>query len=108
MLIALQLFGFAHLVVLVTMLGVPLSMAWIARTAGGERTVQMFAWTLATVAIASRCVAYGVALASGELHPSGSLPMHLCDWAGVAAVVALIFRGQIAYELAYFWGLAGT
>jgi len=36
------------------------------------------------------------------------LPMHLCDWALFATVVALLLRRQLCFELAYFWGLAGT
>jgi hypothetical integral membrane protein (TIGR02206 family) len=36
------------------------------------------------------------------------LPMHLCDWALLACVVACLARRQLAFELAYFWGLAGT
>ncbi len=36
------------------------------------------------------------------------LPMHLCDWALVAVVLALLRQSQICFELAYFWGLAGT
>ena len=37
-----------------------------------------------------------------------ALPMHLCDWASCAVIIALIWRGQLAYELAYLWGLSGT
>jgi hypothetical integral membrane protein (TIGR02206 family) len=37
-----------------------------------------------------------------------ALPMHLCDWALFATVAALILRRQTCFELAYFWGLAGT
>ena len=36
------------------------------------------------------------------------LPMHLCDWAGIAGAIALIRRRPLAAELVYFWGLAGT
>ncbi len=37
-----------------------------------------------------------------------ALPMHLCDWASFAVIIALVWRGQLAYELAYLWGLSGT
>src|SRR6478736_4922565 len=37
-----------------------------------------------------------------------TLPMHLCHWAAVATVLALISRSSAAFELAYCWGLAGT
>jgi hypothetical integral membrane protein (TIGR02206 family) len=37
-----------------------------------------------------------------------ALPMHLCDWAAIASVIALIRRNAMAFELAYFWGISGT
>lgn len=40
--------------------------------------------------------------------PRHVLPMHLCDWALLATVIALTLRWQMCFELAYFWGLAGT
>jgi hypothetical integral membrane protein (TIGR02206 family) len=36
------------------------------------------------------------------------LPMQLCDWAAVSVSVALLRRDPMAFELAYFWGIAGT
>jgi hypothetical integral membrane protein (TIGR02206 family) len=36
------------------------------------------------------------------------LPMHLCDWATIAAIVTLLWPNQKTYELAYFWCLCGT
>jgi hypothetical integral membrane protein (TIGR02206 family) len=105
---AFQLFGSSHLAVLATMLIAPMLLALLARMSGSARTAQLFAWLLAAIAIVSKIATYVFASINGELDARDSLPMHLCDWAGVAAVVALIARGQIAYELAYFWGLAGT
>jgi hypothetical integral membrane protein (TIGR02206 family) len=34
--------------------------------------------------------------------------MQLCDWAAMATIVALVWRKPMAFELAYFWGIAGT
>ena len=44
----------------------------------------------------------------GAFVPRYALPMQLCDWALVATVIALTLRRQTCFELAYFWGLAGT
>ena len=41
-------------------------------------------------------------------RPRYMVPMQLCDWAAAAAVVALVSRKPMAFELAYFWGIAGT
>ena len=44
----------------------------------------------------------------GRLEIAHLLPMHLCDWALVVTVLALLRRSQGCFELAYFWGLCGT
>ena len=36
------------------------------------------------------------------------LPLHVCSIAVFAVAAALVFRWQTAYEIAYFWGLAGA
>jgi hypothetical integral membrane protein (TIGR02206 family) len=36
------------------------------------------------------------------------LPMHLCDWALLATAAALWWQAPRCFEVAYFWGLAGT
>jgi len=45
---------------------------------------------------------------NGTLTLQSGLPMQLCDWTLFAAAAALLLRSQIAFDLAYFWGLAGT
>lgn len=37
-----------------------------------------------------------------------ALPMQLCDWALLTISAALWFRWRTCFEVAYFWGLAGT
>ena len=37
-----------------------------------------------------------------------NLPLHICGIAVFAVMVALVFRNRIAYEIAWFWGIAGT
>jgi hypothetical integral membrane protein (TIGR02206 family) len=36
------------------------------------------------------------------------LPMHLCNWAGIAVWAALLWRSPLAAELAWFWAMSGT
>lgn len=67
-----------------------------------------------SIAMASTlAIAYVGALILKTLEPDGftwdtALPFHLCDWAALATVLALVTRSQLAFELAYCWGLAGT
>lgn len=39
---------------------------------------------------------------------AAALPMHLCDWALLATAAALWWQAPRFFEVAYFWGLAGT
>jgi len=36
------------------------------------------------------------------------LPLHLCDWATFTGVIALVTRRPLAFELTWFWAMAGT
>lgn len=40
--------------------------------------------------------------------PAAILPMHLCDWALLVTSAALWWQAPRCFEVAYFWGLAGT
>jgi hypothetical integral membrane protein (TIGR02206 family) len=44
----------------------------------------------------------------GTFTVEHALPMQLCDWALLAISAALWFRCRTCFEVAYFWGLAGT
>jgi hypothetical integral membrane protein (TIGR02206 family) len=44
----------------------------------------------------------------GQFTPMDALPMQLCDWAMLAVMAALVTLRRGVYEVAYFWGLAGT
>lgn len=44
----------------------------------------------------------------GVLDAQHALPMQLCDWALFLIVPALWYRWLSGFEIAYFWGLAGT
>lgn len=101
--------GADHGVALATTVVVPLMLA---------------AWTrrAASPAVRRGCEAFFVVVLAGEtvwrvvwLHQIGGLPpwphlapMHLCDWALWACVIACLARRRLAFDCAYFWGLAGT
>jgi hypothetical integral membrane protein (TIGR02206 family) len=101
--------GTDHIVALALTVAVPLALAaWTRRAgAGGVRRA---------------CESFFVAILVGEtlvrivwLHAHDALPawvhlapMHMCDWALWACVLTCIWRRRLAFECAYFWGLAGT
>lgn len=44
----------------------------------------------------------------GTFNFANALPMQLCDWALFIISVALWWRWRPGFDVAYFWGLAGT
>ncbi|HEY0781455.1 MAG TPA: TIGR02206 family membrane protein [Thermoanaerobaculia bacterium] len=103
-------FGPSHWAVLVlTPLTLLALVAWVRRSDGEqrERRARAVAWTIAVVLVANLIVDDLYSLSIGTRWPE-ILPMQLCDWVTLACAAALVWRRQLAYELAYFWGLAGT
>lgn len=103
------LFGPSHQAAIALTLAVPLVMALAARHEHlGRQADRMTRIGLGVLLILGWVVFLTVNGARGELALERSLPMHLCDWAQVALIIALFTRNQFAYELGYFWGLGGT
>jgi hypothetical integral membrane protein (TIGR02206 family) len=104
----LQLFGPAHLWALALIPIVSLILVLTVRAVGIPAVARVVAFSLAALLILNTAVTYGARFASGRFDVGTWLPMHLCDWATIAAILALLFRWQLSYELAYFWSLGGT
>lgn len=103
------LFGGLHLAILFGTAALPLTLALLVRRRERPRIALGIALGLATVLLLDRLFALGWALHVGKIARwPDALPMHLCDWATFLVIYALAASGQRAYELAYFWGLAGT
>jgi hypothetical integral membrane protein (TIGR02206 family) len=102
------LFGRSHDIVLALTVVVPLLLAAVVRAVRSRALARLICWIYATAIVGIWIVWYVVFYRSGWLDPGNALPMDLCSWAAVATVIALIRPNQKAYELAYFWALAGT
>jgi hypothetical integral membrane protein (TIGR02206 family) len=100
------LFGTAHLVALAQAVAIPILLGLLARKARWlDRPIRLI---LAAVLAGGWLCWYALFAARGWLTLSNGLPLNLCDWAAAALIAALLTRGRFAYELGYFWGLAGT
>ena len=87
---------------------VPLVLAAIIRLYPNPRTDRAIRGTFATLLVASEFVWLRLLYQAGWLWVGNVLPMQLCDWAAIAAVITLIRPAQASYELAYFWAFGGT
>ena len=105
-----ELFGAAHNVVMVLTVAVPAALSVIVRRAGSERVTRRICLGLAAV-LAVNQVAYWTyrwVTVGAMTFLREHLPLHLCSIGIILAVLLLIRRDRLSYELIYFWGLAGT
>lgn len=100
--------GLSHGVVLALTVLVPVMLTVWVRRAGGRRSEGAVRWALALVMAANMGALVVIGVLRGQTDWVDFLPMHLCDWLGFILIVALTTKRQGAFELAYFWGLAGT
>ncbi|MGA7710395.1 MAG: TIGR02206 family membrane protein [Rhizomicrobium sp.] len=102
------LFGRSHQIVLALTIIVPLVLAFLVRISQNRVLARSICWIFAAAIGGIWVVWYFVFYRSGWLDPGNALPMDLCGWAAIATLITLIRPHQKAYELAYFWALAGT
>jgi hypothetical integral membrane protein (TIGR02206 family) len=103
-----QQFGPAHLTVIGLTIGLPILFWAIWRPPGHETARRVLRFTLAILLIVN-WIGYEFDRASvGLFTAADALPMQLCDWAMIATIIALFTLRIEVFELAYFWGLAGT
>ena len=86
----------------------PLLLWILSRHVGSVRFARGISWFFAVAMLGAYANVLRIVVRDGEFTPDFALPMHLCDWALGITVAALLLRQQLCFELAYFWGLAGT
>jgi len=101
-------FGPAHLAVIALTFLLPLGLAAIARTTRNRAIARAVSLAFAAELAATWALWYWLIVSQGWVSAKTILPMDLCDWAAIAALVALIWPNQQSYELAWFWSLSGT
>jgi hypothetical integral membrane protein (TIGR02206 family) len=73
-----------------------------------RRFERICCWSIALPLLAVELTEFFVKLFTEDTPLVTKLPMHLCDWALFITVASLIWRTPRCFEIAYFWGLAGT
>jgi hypothetical integral membrane protein (TIGR02206 family) len=82
---------------------------WVlSRHLESRRFARGICWIFAGVLVAAYGGVVIELIRDDAFIPRYALPMQLCDWTLITAVVALTMRRQTCFELTYFWGLAGT
>lgn len=101
-----MVYGPSHWAVLGVIAVGAVALVFLGRAHRGTRAGRWFACGLA-VLLGGWAVAMLVRDATAETwNPGAGLPLHLCDLAWMAAVVALWTRRWWAFGLVYYWGLS--
>ena len=103
-----QPYGVSHWVVLVIILAVPLAASRVARTHRGSLWARIIAWSLAGIILMNRLAILAYELDAGVFSWRSQIPLQVCDLVGLTTLLALTLRNSKIFEIAYFWGLAGT
>lgn len=105
-----QIFGTPHLVAMALTLAVPILLAEAVRRAASESVADAGAWFLAGTLLVNESIHWSYRLnnVGWSRCVQDHLPLHVCGITIVLTAAVLIFRGQRMYEIAYFWGLAGS
>ena len=103
------LFGTLHLTILLLTVAIPAALSLYTRRSDRPALARWLAIVIAAILFLDYVFTVIWATHVGKIvYWENALPMHLCDWATIVSIAALVWRKQLAYELAYFWGLSGT
>ncbi len=97
-----------HLVFLVLTFTLPLLFCGVSRWLPSVAFDRSVCRGLALVLLATEVGELVFKIFVEKVPLGSSLPMHLCDWALLATAAALWWQAPRCFEVAYFWGLAGT
>ncbi len=101
-----RLFGLYHLVVLAT---VPLLAAFLTyATRKFPSSAKYLRISLGVLLLVNELIWYGYVVSRGWFSFPYNLPLHLCDLVLWLTTYTCLRPTQWAYELSYYWGLAGT
>ena len=70
--------------------------------------VEIGARVIAVAVVLAECAWWVLAIVQDRWSVQYNLPLHLCEIGCFVLAVALWWRVQFAFEVAYFWGVGGT
>ncbi|HSI14561.1 MAG TPA: TIGR02206 family membrane protein [Chthoniobacter sp.] len=87
---------------------VPLAVWMFDRKPHTQHLTQVCERTLAAALVLALVGELIAKISDGTFNLANALPMQLCDWALFIISAALWWRWRPGFDVAYFWGLAGT
>ncbi|GAA0547180.1 putative integral membrane protein (TIGR02206 family) [Rhizomicrobium palustre] len=103
-----QVFGPSHKLVLFLIVALPVALALLVRFLPSARLARAIRYGFAAVIAGCWLCWYVMFTKMGWIDLGNALPLDLCSWAAIATIIALLAKSQKAYDLAWFWAMAGT
>ena len=101
--------GTAHIVVIGLVIATPTALSVLARRCSACVTRAIcLAFAIVLVGNAAVHWVHRLATVGVDEFVTRHLPLHICGITVFVLAAALAFRNERAYEVAFFWGLAGT
>lgn len=101
-------FGPVHNAYMLACLAVWILIPWFGGKFMSVSQRRFFALFLAALTFSQEITDDLLRANAGIWTASNDLPLHMCGFSLILSIVALYSRNQSAFELAYFWGLAGA
>ena len=105
-----EFLGLSHIAAMGVTLALPILLTIAVKRLHSAKVTQAICGAFAGVLLLNEVLPWGHRLAVVGAYEFARwyLPLHVCSISVFAVAAALIFRWQTAYEIAYFWGLAGA
>ena len=105
-----ELFGVPHILAMALIVVVAAGLPVLSRRMNSRTLVLAICVALSAILLLNELVfyVYGLSTKSFDEFVKKNLPLHICGVAVYLVVFVLFTRRQFAYEVAFFWGLAGT
>ncbi|MCE2448467.1 MAG: TIGR02206 family membrane protein [Candidatus Latescibacteria bacterium] len=101
-----EFLGPSHIAAMGATLALPILLTIVVKRLNSAKATQAICGAFAGVLLLNEILPWGQRLAIVGAYDY--LPLHVCSITVFAVAAALLFRWQTAYEIAYFWGLAGA
>ena len=100
-----HLFSPTHLLILASVPLIAFLFAFIQRRYPASPLPR---WAMALLLFIAYVMYYGYLFYYGQLSFPGHLPLELCDASLILTLVALLTLNKFAFDLAWYWGVAGA
>ena len=105
-----EFFGFPHIAVMASAIALPLLLALAVKRLDSELATRSICVVFAAVLLLNDFLNWYHHFPAMGVREflRYNLPLHVCGITIFAAAATLVLRRQTAYEITYFWGLAGA